>query len=79
MSEKIFFLIKDVGNYFPGITPFRVRQWCKQKKIRFNMAGNRYILRQDWLEEDLEKMASENIGTIEPVKQYGVLRKVGTN
>lgn len=77
MKKAAFFLIKDVGEHFPGITPYRARQWCKQKKIRFNMAGNRYILREDWLEEDLEKMAFENISLEEPVKQYGVLRKVG--
>lgn len=72
MGNK-FFLIKDVGEYFPGITPYRTRQWCKQKKIRFNKA-----LRQYWMEEDLEKMALDNIkdDTYKNNNQYDVLRQI---
>ncbi|MDT8715557.1 hypothetical protein IAI10_02640 [Clostridium sp. 19966] len=76
MSKTAYFLIKDVEQHFPGITPYRARMWCKQKKIRFNMAGNRFILREDWLEEDLEKMALENISEKDPDISYGVLRKI---
>jgi len=45
-----------------GISEYSLRQFCKQKKIRFNLAGNtKYILRIDWLETDLERLALENM------------------
>jgi predicted site-specific integrase-resolvase len=59
-----------------GISETTLRNWCRCGKIRFNIAGKRkYILRSDWLEVDLERMAAapliENnqIGT-----NYGKLR-----
>jgi len=79
MVEELndFFKIKDVEKYFPGITAYRVRQWCKQKKIRFNKAGNRYILRKSWLNEDLNRMANDNISTDEvKIQNYGKLRRI---
>lgn len=79
MSKGVFFLIKDVEKYFPGITPYRARQWCKQKKIRFNLAGSKYILREDWMEEDLERMALENIAPEESNNQYGKLRRINAD
>lgn len=61
-----------------GIAEYTLRQWCKQKKIRFNIAGNtKYILRIDWLEEDTERMATENMKSEQNREsQYGVLRQV---
>lgn len=60
-----------------GIAEYTLRMWCKQKKIRFNLAGNtKYILREDWLEEDIEKMALENINTSDDVVQLGKLRRI---
>jgi len=55
---------------------YTLRTWCKQKKIRFLMAGNKYILRTDWLEEDLERMALENINPSDDVVQMGKLRRI---
>lgn len=56
----------------------RLRQWCKQGKIRFAMAGNRYIINTSWLSEDLEKMAIENLKPkTENVVQIGQLRRIG--
>jgi hypothetical protein len=60
-----------------GISEYTLRLYCKQKKIRYIFAGNtRYILRLDWLEEDLERLASENINSVENVSQFGKLRRV---
>ncbi|KPU43012.1 hypothetical protein OXPF_34440 [Oxobacter pfennigii] len=59
-----------------GHPEHRLRQWCKQKKIRFNMAGNRYIINDEWLDEDLEKMALENIKPQNNKNEYGKLRKI---
>lgn len=59
-----------------GIAEYTLRLWCKKKKIRFNVAGStKYLLRLDWLEEDLERMALENINS-DKVIQLGVLRRV---
>lgn len=60
-----------------GIAEYTLRQWCKQKKIRFNVAGNtKYILRLDWLEEDSERMALENMNQTENIVQTGKLRRI---
>lgn len=60
-----------------GIAEYTLRQLCKQKKIRYNLAGNtKYILRLDWLEEDLERMALENISSFKSIGEFGKLRKI---
>lgn len=61
-----------------GHPEYRLRQWCIQKKIRFNKAGNRYIINLDWLDEDLARMAEENIRQPEHEVVYGRLRKIST-
>ncbi|WP_160676746.1 hypothetical protein [Clostridium sp. C8-1-8] len=60
-----------------GIAQYTLRNLCKQKRIRYNLAGDtKYILRLDWLEEDLEKLALQNIDSLGSVGQLGKLRKV---
>ena len=60
-----------------GIAEHTLRLWCKQKKIRFNIAGNtRHILRTDWLEEDMDNMAKENMRAESKNDSYGTLRKI---
>lgn len=57
-----------------GISVFTLRKWCKQKKIRFNLAGDtKYILRLDWLEVDLERMA---LNPSEEIIHMGEIRRV---
>jgi hypothetical protein len=71
-----FVSIKDVPQYIQGITTYRIRQLCKQGKIRYNKAGNRYIINLDWLIEDLEIMAFKNLQTNKEDIAYGKLRKI---
>lgn len=60
-----------------GISEYALRTLCREKKIRFNLAGRtKYILRLDWLEVDLERMALENINPVAIVVTKGKLRKV---
>ncbi|MGK0466471.1 hypothetical protein [Clostridium sp.] len=60
-----------------GITEYSLRLLCKQKKIRFNLAGHtKYILRMDWLEEDLERLALENIKVPENIVPRGKVRRI---
>lgn len=60
-----------------GIAEYTLRKLCNQRKIRYNLAGNtKFILRLDWLEEDLEKLALENMNSIETASQYGKLRRI---
>lgn len=62
-----------------GLAEYTLRQLCKGKKIRFNLAGNtKYILRIDWLETDLEKLAVENMSPDDggSVSMYGQLRQI---
>lgn len=55
-----YMLLKQAAEV-TGHPEYRLRQWCLQRKIRFNMAGNRYIINTDWLDEDLQKIAAENL------------------
>lgn len=60
-----------------GISEYSLRQLCKQRKIRFNLAGTtKYILRLDWLEADLGRLALENISPSNNDISIGKLRKV---
>lgn len=60
-----------------GITEYTLRLLCKQKKIRFNLAGKtKYILRLHWLEEDLERLALENLEPSDKVVLTGKLRRI---
>lgn len=78
-QETKFVLLKDVPKYIPGITAYRIRQLCKQGKIRYNMAGNRYIINIVWLLEDLEKIAIQNqLANDTSGISYGRLRKIET-
>ena len=61
-----------------GHPPYRLRQWILKKNIRFNKAGNRYIINLQWLEEDLKKMAEQNMSIVEKrTSEYGKLRRIG--
>lgn len=55
-----YMLLKEAAKK-EEIPAYRLRMLCIEKKIRFVMAGNRYVINLDWLQEDLEKMALENI------------------
>ena len=59
-----------------GLAEYTLRMYCKQGKIRYNKSGVKYILRIDWLMEDLEKMASSNLITESQSSDYGQLRKL---
>ena len=60
-----------------GHPPYRIRQWILTRQIRFNKAGNRYIINLEWLYEDLKRMAEENIAAPEErAEQYGRIRRV---
>lgn len=60
-----------------GISEYSLRQLCKQKKIRFNIAGKtKYIIRMDWLETDLERLALQNLEPLDKVVLTGKLRRV---
>jgi predicted site-specific integrase-resolvase len=61
-----------------GISQWALKQYCKQGKIRYNLSGQtNIILRLDWLEEDLARMAVENMTTeVEENSNYGKLRKI---
>jgi len=77
-TNKIKFMtIKQTASEV-GISEYTLRQWCKQKKVRFNFAGNtKYILRMDWLEEDVQHMALQNIKEDDDNTQnYGKLRRI---
>ncbi len=72
-----FLLLKQAAKA-TGWSEWRLRQWCIEKKIRFNKAGNRYVINLDWLEEDLARMAEENIANSEEkTPRCGVLRRIG--
>lgn len=72
-----FLTINEAANA-TGMPPYRLRQWVLKKKIRFNMAGNRYIINLQWLEEDLKKMAEQNVSASEErTSEYGKLRRIG--
>jgi len=59
------------------ISEYTLRQWCKQKKICFNIAGStKYILNLDWLEVDLERLALENLKISDEIVSEGKLRRV---
>lgn len=59
-----------------GHNPYRLRQWILNKSIRYIMAGNRYLISMKWLDEDLKKMAEQNMSLPMEVAQVGVLRRV---
>lgn len=60
-----------------GLPPYAIRRWIKNKQIRFCKSGNRYIINLDWLDEDLERMAEQNMAASESqTTEYGQLRKV---
>lgn len=59
-----------------GLTEYQLRRMTKEGKVPFLLSGNRYIFDLDLLEEALRNEAMKNVKAEEPVKQYGVLRKI---
>ena len=61
-----------------GISASTIRQWCREGKLRYNIAGaTKYILRMDWVEEDLTKMAATHmISKKQKLHEYGKLRMI---
>lgn len=59
-----------------GLTEYQLRRMAKEGNIPFLKSGVKYIFDLEQCEEFLKNKALENIKHEEPVKQYGVLRKV---
>lgn len=59
-----------------GLTMYQLRRKTKEGKVPYLTSGNRYIYDLDLLEEALRNEAMANVKQTEPVKQYGILRKV---
>lgn len=64
-----------------GISGTTIRKWCREGKIRCNIAGaKKYILRMDWFEQDLERMAVALLaGDKQKGSDYGKLRVIQAN
>ena len=61
-----------------GLSEYQLRRFTKEGKCRVLMSGRRYIYNLELLEEDLERLAAENLKRAEEdPREYGVLRKVG--
>lgn len=62
-----------------GLTEYQLRRMAKEGKVPFLKSGVKYIFDIELCEEFLRNQALENTRQQEPVKQYGVLRKIGIN
>lgn len=62
-----------------GVTPHFLRTKARAGEIPHLKAGNRYVFDIEQCEEFLKNEAMTNVKHEETVKQYGVLRKVGSN
>lgn len=62
-----------------GLTEYQLRRMAKEGKVPFLKSGVKYIFDIELCEEYLRSQALENTRRQEPVKQYGVLRKIGIN
>lgn len=62
-----------------GLTEYQLRRMAKEGKVPFLKSGVKFIFDIELCEDALKKQALENMKIEEPVKQYGVLRKVGVN
>ncbi len=60
-----------------GLTEYQLRRMAKEGKVPFLKSGVKYIFDIELCEEFLRNQALENIKQSEPLKQYGVLRRVG--
>lgn len=62
------------------LTEYQLRRMAKEGKVPFIMSGNRYIFDLDLLEDALNKMAMDNMRSLEDEdNKYGVLRKVNAH
>jgi hypothetical protein len=60
------------------LTPYQLRRMAKEGKVPFLKSGVKYIFDIELCEEALKSQAMANMkAEEEPVKQYGMLRKVG--
>lgn len=59
-----------------GLTQYQLRRRAKEHRIPFLMSGTRYIFDIELCKEFLKNEALKNAQVIEPIKQYGVLRKI---
>lgn len=62
-----------------GLTEYQLRRMAKEGNIPFLKSGVKYIFDIEQCEEFLKDKALENIKQVEPIKEYGVLRKVGVD
>lgn len=62
------------------LTPYQLRRMAKEGRVPFLKSGVKYIFDVDLCEESLKSQAMANMkAEEEPIKQYGVLRKIGVN
>ncbi|WP_346877578.1 hypothetical protein [Clostridium sp. UBA5712] len=59
------------------LTEYQLRRMAKEGKVPFLKSGVKYIFDIELCEEFLRNQALENTKQSEPLKQYGVLRRVG--
>lgn len=77
MGRKM--LIKEAAKA-TGLSEWDLRQRARTGRIPVLKSGNRYIFDLELVEEYLRNEALANVKPLEePMKQYGVLRKVGVN
>lgn len=62
-----------------GLTQYQLRRMTKEGKMPYLTSGNRYIYDLELCKEFLKNEALKNTQSVEPAKQYGVLRKIGCN
>lgn len=59
-----------------GLSEWDIRQRAKSGRIPAIKSGNRWIFDIDLVNEYLKNEAMSNVRPEEPVKQYGVLRRI---
>lgn len=59
-----------------GLSEYAVKRMAKDGKIPYLKSGVKYIFDIEQCEEYLKNEAVENMKQPEPVKQYGVLRRI---
>ncbi|URZ08942.1 MerR family transcriptional regulator [Clostridium felsineum] len=73
MSKKAY--MKEAAEEL-GLTEYQLRRRAKEHSIPFLMSGKRYIFDVELCKEFLKNEALKNAKIIEPIKQYGVIRRI---
>jgi excisionase family DNA binding protein len=45
--------ISEAGKLIEGLTKYRIRQWCKEGKLPFILAGKKYLVQESGVHECL--------------------------